>query len=28
MRPSQRTTEASREIASKPRSFPYLMDLQ
>ena len=28
MRSSQRTTEASREIVSKPRSFPYLMDLQ
>src|SRR5208337_3475308 len=28
MRPSQRTTEASRVIARKPRSFPYLMDLQ
>ena len=28
MRSSQRTTEASRVIASKPRSFPYLMDLQ
>jgi len=28
MRPFQRTTEAFHVIASKLRSFPYLMDLQ